>query len=137
MRDHPLVMNERRALVAYAKNNQPPASPEFLRFLRGAGAALDWATGAVKSAPVSTGTPTATQESIAAEVRHCDTLLAGVGGSLTAVRADPHYLNGVEHALRWLLELEGEPPVPFEAGANRAPTTVTSSRDSAGAAPAA
>ena len=130
MRDHSLVMNERRALVAYSKNNQPPASPEFLRFLRGAGAALDWATGVVKLAPVSTGTPPATPETIVAEVRHCDTLLAGVGGSLTAVRADPHYLNGVEHALRWLLGLEGEPPVPFESGAGRGSTK---DRDSAGA----
>jgi hypothetical protein len=113
MRDLPLVMNERRALTAYSKSNQPPASQEFLRFLRGAGAALDWATGTVQTAPVSPGTPDPTPDAVAAEVRHCDRLL-GVVGPINAVRSDPHYLNGVEHALRWFLGLESEPPVPLD-----------------------
>jgi hypothetical protein len=135
MRDHPLVMNERRALVAYSSNSQPPVSQEFLRFLRGAGAALDWATGAVRTAPVSSDTPDPTPEAIAAEVRHCDKLLGGVRGPVAAVRSDPHYLNGVEHALRWLLGLESEPPVPLD-GATAGPKPSTS-EPSAESAPAA
>jgi hypothetical protein len=113
MRDHPIVISERRALEAYSNNIQSPASPEFLRFLRGAGAALDWATATTGSAPVSPGTLPADPESILAEVGRCDALL-GRDGTVTALRSDPHYLNGVEHALRWVLELEGEPPVPLE-----------------------
>jgi len=110
MRDHVIVKNERRALVAYSKNS---VGPEFGRFLRGAAAALDWVTGAVQTAPVGPGTGPADPDLIAAEIRRCDVLLAGVASALTPVRADPHYVNGVEHALRWLLELESEPPVPL------------------------
>lgn len=114
MRDTVLVMNERRALVAYSTNTKAPISPEFLRFLRGAGAALDWASGVVPAAPVSTGQVVANPETIAAEVRQCDALLVGASAALFAARTDPHYLNGVEHALRWMLELEAEPPVPLD-----------------------
>ncbi|GAA0255559.1 hypothetical protein [Cryptosporangium japonicum] len=113
MRDHVIVKNERRALVAYSTNTQPIAGPEFGRFLRGAEAALDWATGATATAPVGPGTGPADAALIAAEIELCDVLLAGTASALTTVRNDPHYVNGVEHALRWLLELEAEPPVPL------------------------
>lgn len=113
MRDHVLVKNERRALVAYSTNTQPFAGAEFGRFLRGAVAALDWATGAVATAPVGQGTGPVDDELIAAEIKLCDVALAGAATALIAVRTDPHYVNGVEHALRWLLELEAEPPVPL------------------------
>ncbi|MFG1921504.1 hypothetical protein [Cryptosporangium sp. NPDC048952] len=107
------MRNERRALVAYSKNTQPLAGPEFGHFLRGAAAALDWATGVVAIAPVGPGTGPADAALIVAEIQLCDVLLAGAVSPLTTVRTDPHYVNGVEHALRWLLELEAEPPVPL------------------------
>ena len=120
MRDHVLVKNERRAVAAYSTNTKPAAGPEFGRFLRGAAAALDWATGAVATAPVGPGTRPVDPDSIAAEIKLCDFLLAGTASALTVVRTDPHYVNGVEHALRWLLELESEPPVPLTDDAHPA-----------------
>ncbi|SHN26760.1 hypothetical protein [Cryptosporangium aurantiacum] len=114
MRDHVLVKNERRALAAYSTKTQSPVSPEFSRFLRGAGAALDWATGAVDAAPVGPDSGPADGDTIIAEIQRCDVVLAGTASPLMPIRTDPHYVNGVEHALRWLLELEAEPPVPLE-----------------------
>ncbi|GAA3393590.1 hypothetical protein [Cryptosporangium minutisporangium] len=114
MRDHVIVKNERRALAAYSTNTQPSVSPEFSRFLRGAGAALDWATGSVATPPVGLGAGPVDPEAITAEIRLCDVLLAGAVSALTPIRSDPHYVNGVEHALRWFLELEAEPPVPLD-----------------------
>ncbi|EXG80348.1 hypothetical protein [Cryptosporangium arvum] len=113
MRDHVIVKNERRALLAYSSSTQPADGPEFSHFLRGAAAALDWATNTVANAPVGPGSGPADAALIAAEIELCDVLLAGSVSALTPVRKDPHYVNGVEHALRWLLELEAEPPVPL------------------------
>lgn len=113
MQDDVILKNERRALLAYSRNRQPFAGPEFGRFLRGAVAALDWAAGATDTAPVGPRTGPVDPDLIAAEIELCDVLLAGAASALTVTRTDPHYVNGVEHALRWLLELEAEPPVPL------------------------
>ncbi|MFI5954945.1 hypothetical protein [Cryptosporangium sp. NPDC051539] len=118
MRDHVIVKSERRALTAYSTNQRPL---EFTSFLRGAGAALDWAIGTVSAAPVGPGTGPADPDTIAAQIKMCDVLLAGPTLALKPGRTDPHYVNGVEHALRWLLELEAEPPVPFDGAPSVAP----------------
>jgi hypothetical protein len=114
MRDRSSVTSERQALAAYSRR---AVSPEFLRFLRGATAALDWAAGSAAAAPVS-GTAVAgrpTVDDLTAEILHCDVLLDG-GQQYEHVvrRSDPHHVNGVEHALRWLQGIDAEPPVPFE-----------------------
>jgi hypothetical protein len=124
MQDRSNVSSERQALAVYARQT---ASPEFLSFIRGASAALDWAMGRVRTAPVSgtalVGPPAEpAAEDLTAEVRRCDALLASDQSTEPAARRnEPHYVNGVEHALRWLLGLDAEPPVPFDEPSLAAP----------------
>ena len=106
VRDISDVGAQRSAVVGYEST---ASGTEFGHFLAGARAGLEWAMRAATTAPLSGIRATATEQWITHEVQLCEEVL---GGRVVPQHADIHFVNGVEHALSWVLELELEPPVP-------------------------